>query len=339
MKCFHAAMAALFLAAPALADVTVSFPAPGAVLMAPFALQASADPCNSQPLSAMAYSLDSGSDTVVKASTIAAQVTATAGPHVLHVKSWGNRGAVCTRALNIQVLDKLPAMPANVASAGNLQGMSTWVGEHDAATSGSSSGSTSLLAGGLSLNGQVRAFTFQYANDGGHRFHVSFPANAAATHFVYDTYLMINKYCGSTPCGKLVNVEMDMNQVLPNHDVVIYGVQCDGWSGTWDYTVNEGTPTRTLIAWRHTNVTCDPAKWTKDAWHHIQIAYSRDDSGTVTYESVSLDGVESEFSGAVGPSRFALNWAPVLLTNFQMDGQGAKGAQTMEMANTTVYSW
>src|SRR6185437_6270352 len=180
MKCFHAAMAAFFLAAPALADVTVGFPAPGAVLMAPFALRASADPCNSQPLSAMAYSLDSGSDTVVKASTIAAQVAATAGPHVLHVKSWGNRGAVCTRALNIQVLDKLPAMPANVASAGNLQGMSTWVGEHDAATSGSSSGSTSLLAGGLSLNGQVRAFTFQYANDGGHRFHVSFPANAAA---------------------------------------------------------------------------------------------------------------------------------------------------------------
>jgi len=149
---------------------------------------------------------------------------------------------------------------------------------------------------------------------------------------------MINKYCGSAFCGKLVNIEMDMNQVLPNHDVVIYGVQCDGWSGTWDYAVNEGTPTRSLITWRHSNVRCDPAKWTKDSWHHIQIAYSRDTSGTVTYESVSLDGVESDFSGAVGPSRFALNWAPVLLTNFQMDGQGAKGTQTMETANTTGQS-
>jgi hypothetical protein len=49
--------------------------------------------------------------------------------------------------------------------------------------------------------------------------------------------------------------------------------------------------------------------------------------------------VESDFSGAIGPSRFALNWGPVLLTNLQMDGQGAKGTQTMEMANTTVFAW
>jgi hypothetical protein len=307
--------------------------------MAPFAVQASAGACQSQPLTAMAYSLDYGSDTIVKASAIAAQVTASAGPHALYVKSWGNRGAICMQTVHIEVLDKLPTMPANVASATNLQGMNSWVGEHDAATSGSSAGTTSLLTGAAPLSGQVRTFTFQYANDGGHRFHVSFPPNATATHFVYDTYLMINKNCGSGLCGNLVNIEMDMNQVLANRDVVIYGVQCDGWTGTWDYTVNEGSPTKHLSTWRHTNVSCDPAKWTKDTWHHVQLAYSRDDSGTVTYESLSLDGVESTLDGATGPSLFALNWGPVLLTNFQMDGQGAKGAQTMEMANTTVYAW
>lgn len=339
MKYFCAALAFLSLTAPALADVSVGFPTPGAVLMAPFALQASADSCQSQPLTAMAYSLDSGSDTIVKASTITAQVTAPAGPHVLYVKSWGNRGAICKQTLNIEVLDKLPLMPANVSSAANLQGMNSWIGEHDGATPGSSAGTTNLLAGAPPLSGQIRTFTFRYASDGGHRFHVSFAANPTATHFVYDTYLMINKYCGSALCGNLANIEMDMNQVLANRDVVIYGVQCDGWTGTWDYTVNEGTPTRHLSTWRHTNVPCDPAKWTKDTWHHVQIAYSRDDSGTVTYESVSLDGVESDLSGATGPSLFALNWGPVLLTNFQMDGQGAKGAQTMEMANTTVYAW
>jgi hypothetical protein len=34
---------------------------------------------------------------------------------------------------------------------------------------------------------------------------------------------------------------MDMNQVMPNGQIVIFGFQCDGWSGTWDYTANKGT--------------------------------------------------------------------------------------------------
>jgi hypothetical protein len=339
MKYFRAAVAFLCFAAPALADVAVSFPVPGSVLMTPFGLQASAGACQSQPVTAMAYSLDNGPDTIVGAASIAAQIAAPAGSHVLHVKSWGNRGANCNQAVNVEVLDKLPALPANVASSANVQGMTSWVGEHDAATSGTSTGATGLLTGGAPLNGEVRTFSFRYANDGGHRFHVSFPGNTTATHFVYDTYLMVNKDCGTALCGNLVNIEMDMNQVLANRDVVIYGVQCDGWSGTWDYTVNEGTPIRHLSTWRHTNAPCDPDKWKKDVWHHIQIAYSRDDSGTVTYESVSLDGVESDFTGAIGPSLFALNWGPVLLTNFQMDGQGSRGVQTMQMANTTVYAW
>ena len=339
MRCLYAALAFACLTSAALADVTVTFPADGSALMSPFSVQAAAGVCQSQPLSTMAYSIDSGRDTMVKSSTIAVQLAAAPGVHTLHVKSWGTGGALCQQAININILDKLPAIPANVAATASIQGMTTWTGEHDAATTGSSTGTTSLLTGATQLSGQTRQFTFHYANDGGERFHVSFPANVSATHFVYDTYLMVNSHCGSALCGKLVNVEMDMNQVLPNRDVVIYGVQCDGWTGTWDYTVNEGTPAHSLSTWRHTNVACDPNKWTKDAWHHVQIAYSRDDSGTVTYESASLDGVETPFSGAVGPSLFALNWGPVLLTNFQMDGQGANGTQTMEMANTTLYAW
>ena len=338
MKHFHAILAFFCLTAPALADVSVSFPIDGAALMSPFTLQATAGTCQSQPLSTMAYSIDSGRDTLVKASAIAVQLAAGPGVHNLHVKSWGVGGALCQQTLSVNVLDQLPALPANVASTANIQSMTAWTGEHDAATSGTSTGTTSLLSS-APLNGQVRQFTFNYSNDGGHRFHVTFPANTSATHFVYDTYLMVNRYCGNVLCGRLSNVEMDMNQVLANRDVVIYGVQCDGWTGTWDYTVNEGTATRSLSTWRHTNVACDPDKWTKDAWHHVQIAYSRDDSGIVTYESVSLDGVETPFSDAVGPSQFALNWGPVLLTNFQMDGEGAKGMQTMEMANTTVFAW
>jgi hypothetical protein len=337
MKRFYAAVAFFCLAVPsvALADVTVSFPQPGAELMSPFTLQASALTCQSQPLSSIAYSIDSSRDTLVKANSISVQISAGAGAHTLRVKAWGNQGAKCFETIPITVLDALPTMPANVATNASIQSMTNWVGEHDPATNGSSTGVTSLLTGATQVNGPRRQFSFQYVNNGGHRFHVSFPGNASATHFVYDTYVMIHSDCGTTNCGNLANIEMDMNQVLSNGDVIIYGVQCDGWSRTWDYTVGGSLGS----AWRHADVACDPHQWTRDVWHHVQLAYSRDESGNVTYESVSLDGDTTPLTGATGWSRFTLNWGPVLLTNFQLDGQGASGAQTLEIANTTVYAW
>jgi hypothetical protein len=60
-----------FLAVSAFADVTVASPHPGAQVMSPITVQASAGTRKSQPLAAMAYSLDSGSDTIVKASALA----------------------------------------------------------------------------------------------------------------------------------------------------------------------------------------------------------------------------------------------------------------------------
>lgn len=335
MKRFYAAAAFFCLAVPSLADVTVSFPQSGAELMSPFTIQASALTCKSQPLTSMAYSIDSGRDTLVKSTSISVQMGAGAGVHNLHIKAWGNKGSECFETIPITVLDTLPTLPANVATNASIQLMTNWVGEHDAATGGSSSGVTSLLTDASQGNGPRRQFRFQYVNNGGQRFHVSFPGNVSATHFVYDTYLMIHSDCGSTNCGNLANIEMDMNQVLANGDVIIYGVQCDGWSGTWDYTVT-GSGGST---WKHANAACDPHQWTRDVWHHVQLAYSRDNAGNVTYESMSLDGQATPLSGATGPSRFALNWGPVLLTNLQMDGQGASGVQTMEMANTAVYAW
>jgi hypothetical protein len=303
--------------------------------MSPITVQASAGTCKSQSLAAMAYSLDSGRDTIVKASALQAQLTASVGQHTVRVKSWGNRGALCQQDLTIEVLAKLPTIPANVSAIGGIQAMKNWVGEHDWATSGSSTGSTAIVAS-PALSGQTRQFTFSYQNDGGHRFHVSFPANPSATHFVYETYLMIPSSGGN---GRVANVEMDMNQVLANRDVVIYGVQCDGWTGTWDYTVNEGTVAHPRDAWRHSELACDPKKWTKDTWHHVQITYERDDNGNVTYDSVSFDAVEQTFNSATGPSLFGLNWGPVLLTNLQLDGEGSSGTQTVAMSNTTLYAW
>ena len=142
----------------------------------------------------------------------------------------------------------------------------------------------------------------------------------------------------ASPSGDIANLEMDMNQVMANGQTVIFGFQCDGYSGTWDYTANEGTPQNPSDQWLHSNAACKVSNWSTNTWHHVQISYSRDNSGNVTYQAVWLDGVEQQLNVTV-PSAFALGWAPTLLTNFEVDGLGSSGSSTVYLDNLTVYRW
>jgi hypothetical protein len=90
--------------------------------------------------------------------------------------------------------------------------------------------------------------------------------------------------------------------------------------------------------WAHSKAYCNPRGWSKNTWHHVQISYSRDQWGTVTYHSVWLDGLEEPIN-AKAYSAFALGWAPTLLTNFQVDGLGSGGSPTVYLDNLTVYRW
>jgi hypothetical protein len=130
-----------------------------------------------------------------------------------------------------------------------------------------------------------------------------------------------------------------MNQVMPNGQTVIFGFQCDGWSGTWDYTANQGTPEQPKDAWLHSKAACNPRQWSTNTWHHVQVSYSRDDSGNVTYKFVALDGVQSNLNVTVH-SAYALGWAPTLLTNFQLDGiLPTSGVATAYLDELTIYRW
>jgi hypothetical protein len=85
------------------ADVSVSAPANGAVVSSPFVLQATSATCLSQSTVSMAYSIDSGSDTVFNpATSINTSVSASQGTHTLRVKSWGN-GTFCEKDVAITV--------------------------------------------------------------------------------------------------------------------------------------------------------------------------------------------------------------------------------------------
>lgn len=86
------------------ADITVSAPASGSVVASPFLLHASSTTCQTQPTASMAYSFDSGSDTIFNpATSINTNVSASQGTHTLRVKAWGNSGAFCEKDLAITV--------------------------------------------------------------------------------------------------------------------------------------------------------------------------------------------------------------------------------------------
>lgn len=292
----------------------------------------------------MGYSIDNSTKTtVVYSASLNAAVSSPAGIHVLHVKSWGNRGASCVTNVAISVgsgsttpTTPTPATSDVPSTAIGVSGIHKqnyyWKSTNDTATSGITSGSMSITSS-PSLSGATRKFVTSYRNAGGERFWTSFGADTKAHNFLYDVYV----YLDSTATD-IANIEMDMNQVIGNGQTIIYGFQCDGYTNTWDYTTNAGSPERPVDQWVHSSIPCNPRNWTRNTWHHVQIAYSRDDSGNVTYKYVTLDGVQKNINETV-PSAFALGWGPTLLTNFQIDGLGGYGTANAYVDKLTVYRW
>jgi len=330
-------------------SMTVSSPASGAQLTSPFTVTAAGTMCFGEPISSMGYSLDdSSTTTVVNGAAIHAQVAGAAGAHTLHVKAWGSGGAACDTDVAIMVNDAttppsspappsaspLPSpVPDSAIAVNGIQALAGWLGDHDTESgNGTSTGATSLTSS-PSQSGTARAFTTAFTNHGGERYHVAFGSDPASTNFLYDAWFYL-----ASPSDSIANLEMDMNQVMSNGETVIYGFQCDGYYGTWDYTENAGTPENPNGEWQHSKATCNPREWSTDTWHHVQITYSRDSSGNVTYKSVWLDDAEQDIN-ETAPASFALGWGPVLLTNFQVDGLGASGTNTVYIDNMTIYRW
>jgi hypothetical protein len=314
--------------------LSVSSPTNGATVTSPFSLSAAASACSSQAVGAMGYSLDNSTNTTIVPNTsLSAQVAAAAGAHTLHIEAWGYQGASCYANIPITVVTSAaPVVPPNAIGVSGIQTLSNWEEVNDTAGNGSSTGSMSIV-GSPSLSGQARQFVTSYSNAGDELYYATFGTDTTSNNFLYDGWVYI-----ASPSGDIANLEMDLNQVMANGQTVIFGFQCDGYSGTWDYTANEGTPQNPSDKWLHSNAACNVSNWSTNTWHHVQIGYSRDNYGNVTYQAVWLDGVEQQLNVTV-PSAFALGWAPVLLTNFEVDGLGSSGSSTVYLDNLTVYRW
>jgi hypothetical protein len=225
-----------------------------------------------------------------------------------------------------------PTIPSNAIEVSQLQLLPNWRVKFDPATNGTASGTMSLVSD-PSLSGQAARFDTTFTNYGGVLYSVTYGQDSAPMNFVYDAEVWIAQ-------GSVIgNLEMDNNQVIADGDTVIYAFQCAGDSNTWDYSENAGTPANPVVKWIRSNQPCNPAKWTPNAWHHVQISYSRDDVGNVTYHSVWLDGIEAPINQTV-MSAFTLNWAAAdLIANFQVDGTSTSGSSTLYADDLTIYRW
>ena len=227
---------------------------------------------------------------------------------------------------------KGPSIPSNAISETQVQLLPDWRIKHDPGTPGSSTGAMAVVSD-PSLSGQAEQFYTTFTSSGGELYSLTYGADSAPQNFVYDAQVWIDE--GS----KIANLEMDNNQVIPNGDTVIYAFQCSGNANVWEYSSNAGTRTSPVVKWLRSSAPCNPANWTPNTWHHVQISYSRDDVGNVTYHSAWLDGVESPINATVN-SDFALGWAAgTLITNFQVDGVGASGSATLYLDDLTIYRW
>ena len=328
-------LALIGYAAPAFSAVTVKSPGNGASVISPFSLSATATACSSQPIHGMGYSIDnSGATTLVTGASIGTKVSAPVGAHTLHVKSWGNKGASCVTDIQINVSDtSVPVVPTTATAVTQIQNLPNWKAAMDDGTGvGTYSGTTALVSS-PSRSGSGREFITNYTNDAGERYYVAFGADRAADNFLYDGWVYL-----ASPANDVGKIEFELNQVISNGQTVIYGVRCNGVTGTWDYTENAGTPQNFSDVWVSSAAACDPHTWTDNAWHHVQLSYSRDDLGNVTYGSVWLDGVGQDINVTV-PSSFALGWTSTLITNFQVDGLGASGSATAYLDSLTIYRW
>lgn len=324
---------------PAMAQVVVNYPTNNSQVNSPFRLYAVASACSNQSVVAMGYSFDNSTQNwTYSGNHMDGQVAEASGPHVLHVKAWGNQGTVCDTDVSLTVVSGVvpppttvtgPIIPGNAIAVKAIQGLPSWKAENDAAAFGTSYGVTTL--GGTATS---RKFVTNYANYGGERYSANFGADTNATNFVYDGWIYL-----ASPINDIANIEMDLNQVMANGQTVIIGFQCDGWSRSWDYTVNAGTLASPNDQWRHSNQSCNPQAWTPNAWHHVQVSYARDNVGNVLYKSVWLDNVQQNIN-VTAYSAFALGWGSSLVTNLQIDGMtGLPGSATVYLDNLTVYRW
>ena len=299
------------------ADVSVSAPASGAVVSSPFVLQATSATCLSQSTVSMAYSIDSGSDTVFNpATSINTSVSASQGTHTLRVKAWGS-GTFCETDVAITVGTGVavssPVNGSTVASTFLLNATaSTCGGQSTSSMAYSFDSSTDTVINAQSINQNVST------SAGSHLLRVKAWGNAGA---FCETDLNINVSSQSviitTPTnGSTVAVTFQLQAQAPT---------CNGRSTssmTYNFAGHPDAPASSVQS-INTSVTAPTTgvqQLNVKAWNGI---------GDLCETSVSVDAEPTgSGNGIVWPTN-ALNFGPIEQNSVYaggVSGESAPGA-------------
>src|SRR6201999_1987707 len=103
-----------------------------------------ASSCASEGVTAVAYSLDTSSNTSSwPVNYINGPVAAPSGSHTLHVKVWNGSGGVCVTDVGINVIAGATSaasnsgssvVPSNATKVSAIQALGNWVAIHDGGT-------------------------------------------------------------------------------------------------------------------------------------------------------------------------------------------------------------
>jgi hypothetical protein len=242
--------------------------------------------------------------------------------------------AVQTTTVVKPIGPKPPLIPSNAIIYANLEMATNWKGEKDMATAGAATdatGTTKYPTVLIPSPPTSREFRFTNKVKGaGWRWSNSFGKNSKPTNFAY----CLDVYC--TDWTKIMNLELDMNQVMADGRTCMLCVQSASGSKTWEYTT---TPSGGAH-WNKSNLSSNLQLWPAKTWKSIKIYSHRDSAGIVYYDGVEEDGVYSAFQNASGISSLSLGWgANTLLLNFQVEGNVANGAADLFVKNLDIYAW
>jgi hypothetical protein len=336
------------------AQITVTSPVNGSTVPSPVWLRAHTT-CGGNP-TAFGYSIDNSPFMSWGVNNSLTDIDNTdyrpvPGTHVVHFKAWSGNVA-CMMDSTVHVTGSVTAVAPNLDQHANDDkvggAIPGWLWEHDPAAGKSTSNDTSYKVSSPTLDGQPsRIFYFDFLSNGGERYHLCFAgqtfsynrcyglADSSSHFFVYDTYIQI------VHPENVQNVELDMNQATDSTTVYVFGTQCSSISKTWEYTTIDGNNNS---HWNPSNIPCNPrdlTTWTANVWHHVQIAYHRDDARHVSYDSVTFDGKTTPFFSGAANVNSAVNqtWTPGdLLLNLQLDGYG-NGSVQAYAAGLTILRW
>jgi hypothetical protein len=335
---------AIFLtlwSAPGFAAVTVGDPVDGSTTSSSVLIRAHNTGCNGLAPTSLVYTIDNGreapGETPYDVDVMSQPLTP--GIHTIQFKSATHFEECPTVITTIRVADPknasevaaaaIGSIPSNAKSSGDLETRG-WSEQHDGGTPGGSRGSTSYPE---TLDGydNVRKFYATYTERAGERWSTEVAVDQSATHFVLDTYVYF-----PNP-SQVLNLETDIDAVDSSGDTYILSTQCAGSVDGWEYGYTEGKHDH----WQDIHVGCNPANWTPNTWHHIQIGEYRGTNGTVTHEYAALDGKTVSFNNDTRESSHYLGWEKgIINVQFQIEGSSeGSGSFTAYIHKFTVYRW